>query len=573
MGAAELNITESLTTEPLVITEEAQEALDGFFAPVAFDVISSMIARRNADLLRIERLSEAMNQPDAQAVLYHFIEGNKPDQQYTMPTHINGLFCTVGATAHLDSQYWQRALLETDVLDYMPQSRRYEWHNQIKNPLGKLKHGSKTEYEILPLPAFEESTVRATLIGLLNNRSMFFAERVDGVFRALSKTHVTNTPEGFRKRMILNYLIDKNGSVEWSTCGVIDDLRCIIARFMGRDEPRHGSTRAAVEHIRRQNGVWQELDGGALRMRVYNGVGTAHIEVHEELAWKLNAVLAMLYPAAIPEKNRQRKTTKARSVKNFELMDKLLPFAVLDVLASMEQAAEPYEYGYQTRYRYMPNTLRIRGLGPEDKSVLKQVDTVMEAIGGVKQGFYWRFDYNPTEVVGQVVCTGAIPDHVSHQYYPTPDTLAEELVAKAAQDAPEGALWLEPSAGIGGIAKHVPEHAQLHCVEINELHTKILEAQGYKNVIQADFLEFAQQTNQRYDRIVMNPPFAQGRWQAHLEAAASLLSNEGRLVAILPASAKGKELLPGYSHSYSEVYANMFAGTSISVVIVSIEVR
>lgn len=69
----------------------------------------------------------------------------------------------------------------------------------------------------------------------------------------------------------------------------------------------------------------------------------------------------------------------------------------------------------------------------------------------------------------------------------------------------------------------------------------------------------------------MNPPFSQGRWQAHLEAAASLLAKDGRLVAILPASAKGKTLVPGFSHQYSETYANEFAGTSISVVIATLE--
>lgn len=361
------------------------------------------------------------------------------------------------------------------------------------------------------------------------------------------------------------------GCIHWSTCGVIDDLRCIIARFMGRDEPKHGSTSAAVDHIRRENGVWQDLDGGAIRMRIYNGVGTAHIEVHEELAWKLNAVLAMLYPAAIPEKNRTRKPATARKVKTFELMDKLLPFAVINKLASMEPATEPHKNGFQTYFRTIPNTLRFRNGAPKDKAVLQQVKTVLEAIGGVNEKLFWRFDYDPTDVVGQIICSGAIPDHVSHQFYPTPERLAEEAVARAAQGASDGDLWLEPSAGTGSLAKHVPEQASLHCIEINELHAKILEAQGFRNVTQGDFLELAEHTAQRYDRIVMNPPYSQGRWMAHLGAAADLLTESGRLVAILPASARGVELLPGFTHQFSEAYANEFAGTSISVVIATLE--
>lgn len=546
------------------------ESMNEFFAPVSFDVISTLISSRNSELERIKALAEHMANPDTFSVLHHFIEGNKPDQQYTLPSHINGLFDIKGAVAHLDSEYWQKALSQTDVLDYMPQKRRYEWHSQIKNPLGTFKQGSRNEYEIPPLPAFEEDTVRATLIGLLNSRAMFFAERVDGVFRSLSKTHLTNAPEGFGKRLILNYLIDKNGTTEWGTCGIIDDLRCIVAKFMGRDEPKHGATMAAVSHIRRQNGVWQALDGGAIRIRIYNGVGTAHIEVHEEIAWKLNAALAMLYPAAIPEKNRKRKARNPRSTSTFELMNKLLPFAVIQALASMGQASEPYKVQFQKYYRTIPNTLRFSNGAPADKAVAQQVKTVLEAIGGTQEKLFWRFAYDPTDVVGQIICSGAIPDHVSHQFYPTPENLAKTVVAKAAADSSAGMLWLEPSAGCGGLADHIPANAALHAVEVNALHVEILKAKGFSNVFHGDFLALAQTTAHRYDRVVMNPPFSQGRWQAHLEAAAGLLVAGGRLVAILPASAKGKELVPGYAHEFSEPFANEFAGTSISVVIVTL---
>jgi hypothetical protein len=43
------------------------------------------------------------------------------------------------------------------------------------------------------------------------------------------------------------------------------------------------------------------------------------------------------------------------------------------------------------------------------------------------------------------------------------------------------------------------------------------------------------------------------------------------MVAILPASARGKTLVDGFAHEWSEVYANEFAGTSVSVAIVAME--
>jgi hypothetical protein len=46
-----------------------------------------------------------------------------------------------------------------------------------------------------------------------------------------------------------------------------------------------------------------------------------------------------------------------------------------------------------------------------------------------------------------------------------------------------------------------------------------------------------------------------------------MLAAAGRLVAILPASAKGKDVLPGLALEWSRVYENEFAGTSVDVVI------
>lgn len=83
----------------------------------------------------------------------------------------------------------------------------------------------------------------------------------------------------------------------------------------------------------------------------------------------------------------------------------------------------------------------------------------------------------------------------------------------------------------------------------------------------ADFLKW--NITGKYDRIVMNPPFSEGRWQAHLEHAAGMLADNGRLIAILPASSKGKDLIDGFSLEWSQVFSNEFAGTSASVVIVT----
>jgi hypothetical protein len=69
----------------------------------------------------------------------------------------------------------------------------------------------------------------------------------------------------------------------------------------------------------------------------------------------------------------------------------------------------------------------------------------------------------------------------------------------------------------------------------------------------------------------MNPPFDQGRWRAHLEHAASLLRDDGRLVAILPESARRADVLPGWRCAWHGPFSNAFPGASVSVVVLVAE--
>jgi 23S rRNA A1618 N6-methylase RlmF len=102
------------------------------------------------------------------------------------------------------------------------------------------------------------------------------------------------------------------------------------------------------------------------------------------------------------------------------------------------------------------------------------------------------------------------------------------------------------------------------CIEVSSLHADVLEAKGYY-VERGDFLKWVESTNRRFDRVVCNPPYSQGRWRAHVEAAYSLLSEGGRMAAILPASARNNPPLKGCEASWSSVYSNMFRGASVDV--------
>ncbi|WP_372165877.1 DUF4942 domain-containing protein [Xanthomonas euvesicatoria] len=540
-----------------------------FFAPAPFDLFDTLLGQYENARRRLQFMADAVSAEACAGVLHYFVQANTPDSRYSMPKTVEELFNQDRAIAYLDADFWKRALNMTDVLQIMPQKRKDEWFAQINEPLGNAKNRHTGAEAIGRIPEFNEGNVRATLESLIAMRGQFFAERVDGIFWKLSRKHVTNQPEGFSKRAILR-VINDYGQSEYSACGVINDFRAVVAKFMGRDEPTHGSSSALVEVVRRRQGEWQDVDGGAFRMRIYNGVGTAHIEIHEAIAWRLNAVLHSIYPQAIPSRFREP-PKKPRKVTTAPLFSKPLPFAVLNLLANMKPGIEPTnDEGWKAqKFRNIPCTLRFDYGASESEAACKQAARVMEAIGGVwEKGAgslaHWRFDYEPADIIDAIVCSGMIPDQVSHQFYPTPSAVAARAVAEANDGAIDGMRWLEPSAGNGALADLMPKGTR--CIEVSGLRAAILKAKGHC-VECVDFL--AVQCVPCTDRVVMNPPFSGNRWLAHVEHAAKFIAPGGRLVAILPASAPGRLTLPGFACRWSEVIANEFVGTSVSVVILT----
>lgn len=115
-------------------------------------------------------------------------------------------------------------------------------------------------------------------------------------------------------------------------------------------------------------------------------------------------------------------------------------------------------------------------------------------------------------------------------YFPTPHAVAARVVELA--EIPEGARVLEPSAGKGDLAdavrRAVPS-ATVDVVEVIPRLREVLELKGYQ-LVGDDFLQFR---GGPYPRIVMNPPFEQGKDAAHVRHAYELLEPGGVLVSIV----------------------------------------
>jgi hypothetical protein len=110
-------------------------------------------------------------------------------------------------------------------------------------------------------------------------------------------------------------------------------------------------------------------------------------------------------------------------------------------------------------------------------------------------------------------------------FFVTPDEVVEKMLDYA-DIGPDDTI-LEPSAGIGNIADKLPKD-RLKVIEWNSARNRLLQLKGY-DVIGDDFLEH----NERYDRILQNPPFELGQDIDHVRHAYECLNPGGVLVSIM----------------------------------------
>lgn len=525
-----------MSSQLAIQTNEVLHAIDllnDMFPSSDSDFVTGLIKDHEALKAQMIAIANMVSNLGSSAAISHFIEANSRDYS----RHIfnpKDLFNLEPAIKNLDAKFWQQAMVLSGIYEIMPEKRRDDWYRAIEN---------KTT------PEFTEATVRLTIDDLMASRPQFLAERVDYLFKNLSRNHKTNKAFGFSSRMILEYVFDQYGYSNHGRSGVIHDLRTLIAMFIGRDPPTHSMSGVLLNHARRDTGTWFDVDGGTMRIRAYMK-GTVHIEVSEDVAWRLNAVLAMLNPNMIPTDLRSPPPKKK---KQHSLLSSIIPVQVLDVLASMRFTRD--KDGMYSAFSLQ-----------ENKGLRTGVQEVISALGGVVTAHSASFSFDPAKAIREVVVSGLIPNFKSYQFYPTPDELAKVCVDLA--EIEEGDCVLEPSAGLGGLAQFMPANTTL--IEISELHCRVLREKGFKTVIQGDFLEIAQKQASegvRYQSVVMNPPYSEGRHKSHLEAAATLVADNGRITAILPTSANGKDLLPGFKATYFGPYENHFANTSIAVVI------
>ncbi|SHH56980.1 class I SAM-dependent methyltransferase [Ferrimonas marina] len=443
----------------------------------------------------------------------------------------------------LDADYWSKAMNATGLYDFMTAERREKWSNAIY-----LKE----------CPPFEPEAVITTLKELLLSRGTLFAERVDWVFRKLSGEHKTNLPQGFSKKLIFGTSYDRSGKSDASSVqqNCIQELRYVIATMLGQECGKDLESNQILRDAKANSGKKVEIDGGSLVITMYKK-GTMHVEVHPEMAWKLNELLNLKNPEAIPNKIRQpyKNALALRSFKTKTMVKDWLPAAVLSALKEAEWKAEGTE-------------LRIGWPHNSDRFVGKWIANILGSLGAELIGpSLYRFEYDARPVIRQVLLQRCVPEQQSYQFYPTGDELGK--MAAEWLNAKPGDGCLEPQAGRGDLARFLPDESTT-CVELSDLRCTVLKQKGFGQVVCADFLEWGRRTSQRFDKILSNPPFTGGQDRHHTELAVSLLKVGGSMVVILPSSRREKLHFSGCKTRWSEVIKGAFEDTMASVVVAHI---
>lgn len=174
-----------------------------------------------------------------------------------------------------------------------------------------------------------------------------------------------------------------------------------------------------------------------------------------------------------------------------------------------------------------------------DRKLYERTNKVLELLGGKwnRKSQAHLFPRPIADVLAEALASGEVLDEKkTYQFFETPQRLAERMVFMA-RVRPEMTV-LEPSAGKGAIVRElVKTRAQVCCIEVNpachdELVRSALGTRG--GVLIRDFMMSDTIPGWvDFDRVVMNPPFANGQDVDHVMKAWQHLKPGGRMVAIM----------------------------------------
>lgn len=147
-------------------------------------------------------------------------------------------------------------------------------------------------------------------------------------------------------------------------------------------------------------------------------------------------------------------------------------------------------------------------------------------------------------------------------YFATPEPVGFKMAEWA--NIQQGEKVLEPSAGHGAIARFFPARTDVTMVEPSyELSQRAALANGAARIVNEQFEDL--HISNKYDAIVMNPPYGSGGKTAieHVAKAAKHLRDAGRIVALIPRGGITDKRLSAFLES--EDAANLYLVAKIDM--------
>lgn len=170
-----------------------------------------------------------------------------------------------------------------------------------------------------------------------------------------------------------------------------------------------------------------------------------------------------------------------------------------------------------------------------DRTLYARTNKVLEAAGGKwnRKAQAHIFDADAASRIDEIILTGSVVvPKDDFNFFPTPPAVIERMLLRAG--IRPGMRVLEPSAGRGAIAFACAEQdAEVDCYELMEANYLAIAGDArLASVQQMDFLKV--EPEQKYARVVMNPPFAPKQADIiHVQHALKFLEPTGLLVSVM----------------------------------------